>query len=75
MMYLELVMRDGIENDKIAEIKKLLSIVYVETKYEALDDTAVFIKAAIKSLNVNNYSVADATQPGMVIQFPARKSV
>lgn len=68
-------MKETVENEKIAEIKKLLEIAYVETMYESLGDTAGFIRAAVDSLKFDNRLEEETTPTGIVVEFTQRKSV
>ncbi len=67
-------MSEKVENKKLAEVKKLLELAYVEAKYETLEETALFVKAAIESLKVWDAPSPKTSHEGIVVQFPDRKS-
>lgn len=66
-------MRNTVESEKIAEIKKLLEIAYVETMYESLSEPARYIKAAVESLTFDARPPEEPKKSGIVLEFSPRK--
>lgn len=72
---MEKIMKNGAESEKVAEIRKLLEIAYVEAMYESLEETAGYIKVAVDSLAFENFETDKTRSSAVVVEFTQRKMI